>query len=813
MRFLLFLVGIFYSQLLLAQASINGRVLDTAGEPLIGATVRTADSRAMTVTDVAGNFELTGLDEGPVTLRINYVGYAEMQQRANATVGQTTALTIYLQPGSDSQFEELVISAVRVGERVPFTHTEVQRAEIVERNLGQDAPFLLRYTPSAVVSSDAGTGIGYTGIRIRGTDPTRINVTINGIPLNDAESQGVFWVNMPDFLSSVENVQIQRGVGTSTNGAGAFGATINLNTNQLRPERYAELSGSVGSFNTTKVSAQFGSGLLGKHFTLEGRASLINSDGYIDRGAADLWSYYLSGAYAGDKQSLRLNVFEGGEVTYQAWNGVPVQYLDDEELRTFNTAGTERPGEPYDREVDDYGQLHAQLIYDAELSPRWKLGSALHYTKGSGFFEQYKADQNLEDYGVFMPAVPVTDLVRRRWLDNDFYGALLNLELESSDQLTTTFGAAWNRYEGAHFGEVINTITPTEISTLPFRYYDNDATKTDFSTFIKANYRLSDAWSVFGDLQYRHIDYDFIGFNRMSVPVDQTIDLDFFNPKAGLFYTPNERQSLYASFAVAQREPNRNDYTESSPDSRPRPEQLYNTELGYRLGGTDWQAEAVVYSMVYRDQLVLTGAINDVGEFTRTNLERSYRLGLELVGGYAISEALELNANLTLSRNRVGRFTEFIDNWDTGGQDERIIEDTPISFSPDVIGGGSVTFKPFAQRYFAAELFGKFVGRQYLDNTGTEQASLDPYFFSDLRLSYTRPIGKGKTLISVDLLLRNLLDAQIVSNGWVYRYRSPSYDGRDDDPYTQLENGDLYQLTGRYPQAGRNYLAGLRVRF
>ena len=812
MRYFLFFVGLLFVQLSSAQTTLVGYVYNSDTEPLIGATVSTLDGSRMAATDERGRFELVDLPGGAVELRINYVGYAEKRQRI-ADVAATDELTIYLQPSSSSQLEELVIKAVRVGERVPFTYSEVQRDEIVERNLGQDAPFLLRYTPSAVVSSDAGTGIGYTGIRIRGTDPTRINVTINGIPLNDAESQGVFWVNMPDFLSSVENVQIQRGVGTSTNGAGAFGATINLNTNQLRPERYAELAGSVGSFNTTKVSAQFGSGLLADHFTLEGRASLINSDGYIDRGSADLWSYYLSGAYTGDKQSLRLNVFQGGEITYQAWNGVPVQYLDDEELRTFNTAGTERPGEPYDREGDDYGQLHAQLIYDAELSPIWKLGSALHYTKGAGFFEQYKADQELEDYGVVMPAVPVTDLVRRRWLDNDFYGGLLNLEYAPDEQLTATFGGAWNRYQGAHFGEVIQTITPTEISTIPFRYYDNDATKTDFSAFLKANYRFTDRWSAFGDLQYRRIDYDFVGFNRQSVPVDQGIDLNFFNPKAGVFFTPSNQQSLYASFAVAQREPNRNDYTESSPDSRPRPEQLYNTELGYRLNGDNWQAEAVGYSMVYRDQLVLTGAINDVGEFTRTNLERSYRLGLELLGGYAFSDAVQVGGNLTLSRNRVGEFTEFIDNWITGEQETRLIEDAPIAFSPAVISGGSVTVKPFAKRHFAAELFGKYVSRQYLDNTGTELASLDPYFFGDLRLSYTRPFGKRDYLVSLDLLVRNLFDAQLVSNGWVYRYRSPGYDGRPDDPYTLLEEGDQYQLTGRYPQAGRNYLAGLRVRF
>ena len=810
MRFLPVFLFFLLANTVFAQLTLE--VTDTGGEPLVGVLIEYNATARRAVTDEAGRYTFPGA--APRRVQLSYPGYTDRTVELPVlATGESRVLPVSLDRALRDDFNELVISAVRANEKLPFTFSEVTREAIEERNLGQDAPFLLRYTPSAVVSSDAGTGIGYTGIRIRGTDPTRINVTINGIPLNDAESQGVFWVNLPDFLSSVENVQIQRGVGTSTNGAGAFGATINLNTNQVQPELYGELAGSIGSFNSRKLSAEFGSGLLAKRFTLEGRASTIQSDGFIDRGSADLRSYYLSGAYIGDRQSLRINVFEGNEVTYQAWNGVPVQYVDDEELRTLNTAGTERPGEPYDNEVDDYGQLHTQLIYDRQLGERWQLGAAAHYTKGSGFFEQYKAAQELAAYGIASPAVPTSDLVRRLWLDNDFYGGLANLKYRPHTRLTATFGTAWNRYEGAHFGEVTQTINAEGVAELPFRYYDNDATKVDFSTFAKANFQLTDDLSAFGDLQYRRVDYDFLGFDRDGQNVTQNAVLNFVNPKAGLYYALTERSGVYASFAVAQREPNRNDYTESSPDSRPRPEKLLNTEVGYRAGGDKWQAEAAAYSMVYRDQLVLTGGINDVGEFTRVNLDRSYRLGLELVGGYAFSKALRADANLTLSRNRVGAFTEFIDNWDTGAQDTRRLLGTPLSFSPDIIGGGSVTLRPFAPRQFAVEWFGKYVGRQYLDNTGTELASLDPYFFSDLRLSYTKDFGVRRPLtVTFDVLVRNLFDARFSSNGWVYRYRSAGYDGRPDDPYTQLEADDVYHLSGRYPQAGRNFLVGVRLR-
>lgn len=859
----------------IAQVSMGGRVLDTEGNPIVGASVYVLNTKKGAVSGEDGRYNISSIKRGNYVTQISHVGFRTVT-REIAIPETTQRFVLNVQMIETSfELESLTVKATRADEKTPMTYTNLDKEDIEERNLGQDVPYLLRWTPSAVVTSDAGTGIGYTGIRIRGTDPSRINVTINGIPLNDSESQGVFWVDLPDFASSTNDIQIQRGVGTSTNGAGAFGASINLNTNQFKPQAYGSMSSSVGSFNTWKANATFGTGLIENKFTFDGRISKIQSDGYIDRGSADLESFYLSGAYMGEKSSLRVNVFSGHEVTYQAWNGVPAQFIDDDELRKFNSAGTEKEGEPYDREVDDYQQDHYQAFFNHQFNRNLSLNLALHYTKGQGYFEQYKADETLADYGIsdivldevffgrpidevlvnnfidnedasvdtelfyneFLQdtllkatySIKESDLIRRRWLDNDFYGTTFSLNYTSdSRDVGLILGGGWNQYDGRHFGEVIWSRYASD-SEIRQPYYDNEATKKDFNIFGKVNYQLTSSLNGYLDLQYRRIDYDFIGFDTNGQNVAQDDQLNFFNPKAGLFYDINGRSKAYVSFGVANREPNRNDYTESTADSRPEAETLYNTELGYRQRFEKAAFSANIYHMLYKNQLALTGQINDVGAATRRNIEDSYRLGLELVGGVELSEGLEFNAALTLSQNKIAEFTEFIDNWDYWFQDfentpAEDLEpqqyavthtDTDLAFSPSVIASGELAYDFLANKNgksFTVALLGKYVGQQYIDNTSNENTVLDPYFFSDLRLSFNIKTKFIKE-IGMTLLVRNLLDSKFSTNAWTYRYQSAGYDGRPDDPTTRLESGSQYNLTGFYPQAGRNFLFGLNFSF
>lgn len=796
-------------QIAMSQSTIEGRVTGPEGRPLAGANVLLVGADTGDAADAEGRYRLSPVPAGKHLIRITYLGYQPLEKRVEVPEN-TGALEFDFQLEEQAvQVQELVVTATRAGEKTPMTYVNLDRKELEENNLGQDAPYLLRWTPSAVVTSDAGAGVGYTGIRIRGTDPTRINVTINGIPLNDAESQGVFWVNLPDFLSSTNSVQIQRGVGTSTNGAGAFGATINLSTIEAAPEAFGEVNASLGSFNTRKANVRFGSGLLSDRFILEGRLSRINSDGYIDRARSDLESFYLAGTYMGKSSSLSVNVFSGHEETYQAWYGVPAGLIDDEQERTFNPAGTEKPGEPYKDEVDNYGQTHVQLLYNNQLSDNWLLNLNGHYTKGSGYFEQYKADEFLPDYGLSPvamgdTAVTNTDLIRRLWLDNDFYGTTYSLNYDSDDQrLQGTLGGAFNIYEGDHFGEVIWAQFFSD-GFKDMRYYENDARKTDFNIFGKVNFELLTRLNAYVDLQYRRVGYEFLGFNRQGQNVDQSVQLNFFNPKAGLFYTISERSELYGSFAVAHREPNRNDYVESTPDSRPEAERLYNTEIGYRYRWNKAAIGANLYHMAYRDQLALNGQINDVGAYTRINIDRSYRLGIELVGGAELAPGLRLDGNATFSRNKVQSFTEFVDVYDADfewtGQQAVEHENTDLSFSPSIIAGGELSYEMLRgnpTHDMDVTLLSKYVSKQYIDNTSDEDNIIDPYSFTDLRLRYRlRPAFVDE--IEVTLLVNNLFDSLYETNAWSYRYRFAGETAIDQ---------------GFFPQAGRNFLLGMRLRF
>ena len=690
----------------------------------------------------------------------------------------------------NAQLDEVVVRSTRANAKSAMAFTNVFQSELRKQNLGQDIPFLLNNTPSVVVNSDAGAGVGYTGIRVRGSDATRVNVTINGVPLNDAESQGVYWVNMPDFASSVQSIQIQRGVGTSTNGAGAFGATLNVQTNAYQAEAYTETNATVGSFNTRKINAIFGTGLIKNKFVVDARLSKITSDGYIDRGASDLKSFYVSGGYYGTKSFVRLNVFSGKEITYQSWEGVPESLLKTN--RTFNVY-------TYPNQVDDYQQDHYQLISSHQLGNQWQLNATLHYTKGRGFYEQFKEDDKLSKYAlenveIGTKIIKKSDIIRRRWLDNDFYGAVWSLDYEGTGKLKTSFGGGWNRYEGKHFGEVI-WAQFASTGNIRHRYYDNDASKTDLNVYGKTFYQINQQLNVFADVQVRSVNYTFLGFDNTLKNVDQTASLTFFNPKFGLTYDLNTDASLYASYSIGNKEPNRNDYTESSPRSRPRAEHLADLEIGYKLKKKRVSAGIGGYLMNYRDQLVQTGQLNDVGASTRVNVPESYRAGVELEVSLAISKKLRWAANATFSRNKIQNFTEYLDNFDTGGQEVRQFSQTDIAFSPNMIA--SSQFVLAAHKAVELVFFSKYVGAQFMDNTSNDARKLNAFFVNDVRATWSLH-PKWVNNITFSLLVNNILNRLYEPNGYTFSYVS---EGK-----TTTEN--FY-----YPQAGTNFLAAVRLKF
>ncbi|GJM34087.1 MAG: TonB-dependent receptor [Saprospiraceae bacterium] len=792
-----------------AQCIITGEITDQNGHALPGANVFLVNSGQGAAADIDGKYGIKNVKPGKYEIHATFLGYRTEGRITEIKEGIVKLLLDFKLQEQPFTVDALVVEATRADEKTPMTYTNLDKEALKASNLGQDVPFLLRWTPSTVVTSDAGAGIGYTGMRIRGSDGERINVTINGIPLNDSESHSVFWVDLPDFISSAEGVQIQRGVGTSTNGAGAFGASINLNTNTIHEEAYARLEGTAGSYNTLKSSLQFGTGRIADKFVIDGRLSRISSDGYIDRASADLDAYFLSGAYLGKNNVLRFNLFSGHEVTYQAWNGVPADLVDAPETRTFNSAGTEKTGTPYDNEVDDYKQTHYQLFYNQQLHRNWKLNLGAHYTKGEGFFEQYKADEDFGDYG-FEPIVldgetiDQTDLIRRRWLDNDFYGLTYSLQYtDNGKRLQGTLGGAINEYKGSHFGEVI-WARYASTSEIRDRYYENDARKKDMNVYAKLNYDLRRGVNVYLDLQFRRVDYQFLGFNDQLENVLQSAALNFFNPKAGIYYQVSEDASLYGSFAVGQREPNRDDYVDNPKASVPNPERLYNSELGFRKQWTNANFGVNLYHMYYQDQLVPTGRLNDVGAVTRVNVNQSYRAGIELVGGLQLTPALSFSANATLSNNKVKKLTEFIDvydedfNWLEQSTIER--EDTDLPFSPAVIAGGEIAYQ-FLHKQDRQDLelalLGKYVSKQYLDLASDKQSMLDPYFFSDLRLQYRWQPGFVKE-IGVKLLVQNLFNELYEANGWAYRY---------------VLGETTYVDKGLYPQAETNFLLALTLSF
>jgi len=706
----------------------------------------------------------------------------------NAVFGQTKDST---KRDSFLLMEPVELKAIRAGENSPFTKTNLAKKQIEKLNLGQDLPFILNQTPSVVVNSDAGNGVGYTGIRIRGSDASRINVTLNGVPFNDAESQGTFFVDLPDISSSVGSIQVQRGVGTSSNGAGALGASINISTNEVNLKSYAEFNNSYGSFNTWKNTIKAGSGLVGDHFTVDLRLSKISSDGYIDRASSDLKSFYFSTAYLGKKNSLRFNMFSGKEKTYQAWYGV--SETDLKTNRTVNYAGMERPGEPYDNETDNYKQDHYQLFFNQELTNHLKFSAGLFYIKGKGYYEQYKADQAYADYGLPEPiygtdTITNTDLVRQLWLDNDFYGSIFSLQYKT-DNSQLTFGGGWNRYEGNHYGDVI---WAEKGLALPGRWYDLDANKNDLTLYFKQQTKVGSLVSVFYDLQYRGVKYNLYGFrNNPGIIINNTYN--FFNPKVGLSFQKNE-WSGYLSYSLGQKEPNRDDF-ETGLDQQPKAEKLNDLELGIEKRNDKYNIGITAYYMHYKDQLVLTGKINDVGAYTRTNIPKSYRAGLELVASLKFTTWLNAAGNFSLSKNKVIDFTEYIDDYDNGGQQITQYSKTDIAFSPSMVGGATINFIPF--KNVELSLISKYVGKQYLDNTQNESRKLNSYYTQDARFIYTISKTCLKEL-NIILQANNVFDKKYEPNGYTFSY----YYG-----------GSLTTENYYFPMAGRNFMAGVNVKF
>lgn len=682
------------------------------------------------------------------------------------------------------------LRSVRAGKLAPFAKTNLTKVTIEKANLGQDLPFLLNSTPSVVVNSDAGNGVGYTGIRIRGTDATRINVTLNGIPFNDAESGGTFFVDLPDLLSSTSSIQIQRGVGSSSNGAGAFGGSINLSTNELATKPYLELNNSFGSFNTWKNTIRAGTGLLGKHFTVDGRLSSITSDGYIDRACSDLKSYYFSGAYISNKTTLRFNTFSGKEETYQAWYGV--READLKKNRTINYAGTEKPGEPYKDEVDNYTQTHYQLFLTQKLAPEVTFNTGLFYVKGKGYYEQYKADEEYAAYGLpdiisGSQTITNTDLVRRLWLDNDFYGDVFSLHyLKNSTDLM--LGGAVTNYLGDHFGEVI---WAEEGLSDVARYYDLDAKKSDRNVFGKWGQRLGSGFQGYVDLQYRSVTHRINGF-RDNPALTVRKNYSFFNPKVGLTYS-KQRWSGFVSYSIANKEPNRNDF-EAGVAELPKPEHLQDLEANLAYATPTFNWGMTLYYMNYKDQLVLTGKINDVGAYTRTNIPKSYRAGLELEGGAKLASWAMLAANVTLSKNRIKDFTEFIDDYDNGGQKVNQYRETETAFSPAVTGAASLTLTPL--KAFELNLLSKYVSKQYLDNTSNENRKLDAYFIQDVKAMYS---FSKKALRNVTLIAQvaNVFNKKYEPNGYTFSY---------------FFNNRLTTENYYFPMAGTNWMIGLNIK-
>ncbi|NOZ34630.1 MAG: TonB-dependent receptor [Chlorobi bacterium] len=785
-KFKIFVVLILFGINSYAQ-KISGTVENENGEKVPEVIVTISKINKTTATNQKGYFEFDNLKKGNYTLSFSFIGY-ETTEKTISLTNNNAELTILLKH-SDIIADEVIVTAIRADENTPVAYTNIEKSEIDKQNNGQDIPYLLDLTPSVVVTSDAGAGVGYTSMRIRGTDMTRINVTLDGIPLNDPESHGVWWVDLPDFASSVDNIQIQRGVGTSVNGAAAFGANINFVSNEINKNTYVDLNQTFGSFNTYKSTVKAGTGLLNNHFIFDFRLSKIHSDGYIDRAKSDLKSYYLSGTYVDKKNFFKVKLFSGTENTYQAWYGVPKDSLLTN--RTYNPY-------TYDNEVDNYTQKHIQFFYTHEFNNRLSLNFALHRTDGEGYYEQYKENQDFADYNIDNLVIgndtlTSTDLIRRKWLDNTFVGAVYSLKYRNKN-INIVFGGSANQYDGDHFGRIIWARYASN-SDIRHEWYRNTGIKKELSNYLKINYNLKSHLNLWADLQLRNINYDISGTHDDLRDISQTHLYNFFNPKAGISYRISDNQNSYVSFALANREPSRSNFTDAAPNETILPERLYDYEAGYKVQSENIAFNVNLYFMDYNNQLILTGEINNVGAYVMSNVPNSYRAGVELSGGIKITDFLKWQGNATFSKNKIKNLTVYVDNWDTWGQETESYPETDISFSPAIIAGSEFTFNIF--KGLNAGFTSKYVGRQYIDNTESKDRSLNPYFVNNLRISYTLKTKYIKE-IGFNLFVNNIFNEQYESNAWVYRY---------------IYEGKSYDMFGYFPQAGINFIAGISLKF
>jgi iron complex outermembrane recepter protein len=776
---------------LLAQdqfTSLSGTVLDAQTKlPLPGAHVRLEETFYASVTNIDGKFNFRNIRQGMYTLTVSYVGYETFQSEVYTE--SPLSLEILLASASITT-EEVIIRAGRAEELTPGTHQTISGKKLREISSGQDLPVLLDLTPSLVSTSDAGAGIGYTGLRIRGTDISRINVTMNGVPLNDPESHGVFWVNMPDLAGSVDNIQIQRGVGTSSNGAAAFGGSINIQTTKLRAEPFAELNSYAGSFHTFSNSVNFGTGLIEGRWAFDGRLSRISSDGYIDRAYSDLKSFFFNAGHYGEKNVLRFTMTGGKEKTYQAWGGVPKDSLETN--RTYNPY-------TYENETDNYTQNHFHLNFMRQHSLRLSFNATAFLVKGKGYYEQYKENRRLTSYGlqpliIGSDTIKRSDIIQQKHLDNIFYGINIATHYDSQKKLKASAGGSANHYTNDHFGNIIWMQYAADVLK-DYQWYFNNGEKTDISGYIRASYMLTGKLNVFGDILYRHIHYKMKGMHDDLRDLTQTHTFDFINPKGGIYYTFNNMHECYASVAFAGREPSRNNFRDADENSVIYPERLIDYEAGYHLKMKRFMLSTTLFYMDYKDQLVLTGKINNVGDPVMVNVPESYRTGVEIMASLKLSQKIEMDANISFSKNKISDFTEWVDDWDTGEQISNHLGETDISFSPSVVSGGELRYSPFG--FIQLAFISKYVSKQYIDNTSSEDRKLNPWLINNLRAELRLPVH----LIN-DARLRfsilNIFDVKYESNAWVYRY---------------VEGGQEYTMDGYFPQAGRHYMVGLNILF
>ncbi|MFY9241507.1 MAG: TonB-dependent receptor [Polaribacter sp.] len=775
---------LFVSTLANAQSfSVKGTVYDQNKNPLEGASVTIIDSKIGSITNSEGQYEIK-LSTGEYYLEAKYLGYENQMQGITILNKNVSEINFYLQPKS-TVLEEVLVSAVRVNADVPVTFSNLSKKEIAKRNLGQDIPILLNYLPSVISSSDAGAGVGYTYMSVRGSNNERINVTVNGIPYNDAESHGTFWVNLGDFASSTENLQLQRGVGTSTNGSGAFGASLNILTDAVSEEAYGEISNSFGSFGTRKHTVKFSSGKLNNHIEIAGRLSNIYSDGYVDRAFADLKSYYLQGSYTDENTLIKAITFGGKERTYQSWFGLTADELAADRRQNPYT---------YDNEVDDYNQNHYQLHWNEKLNENWSTTLGLNYTKGSGFFEQFKAGEDAAAFNNLI--VDGSDVIVRRWLDNDFYVVNFNTNYKT-EKINLITGISYSNYTGDHFGEVIWGSDLAPNANIRDRYYFSDATKNDFSLFAKATFSITEKLSGYADLQGRFVDYKTAGITNDIVPINVDANFNFFNPKFGFTYKINQNNNLYTSFAVANREPNRNDFENGVST----PETLNDLEFGWRLNNGNIKLNTNIYYMDYKNQLVLTGALDDVGQPVRTTSGNSYRLGLEIDADIRLSDKFSVKPNAAFSSNKNSDF--FITR--DGNQNPQPLGNTDISFSPNVIVGNMLIFNPLDNLQFT--FLSKYVGQQFMSNFSSAISTNDvlaSYFTSDLNIVYQINPSKIFKSITISALINNIFNAEYVDRGYYFTY---------DDDFSIPGTVNTVDGAGYYPQATRNFLIGATLRF